>query len=817
MQRWLAALGVLVASASAAAASADSPIEPGQPVEITADHLEIERRRQLYVADGSVLIRQGDRTLRADWVAFCEATGQGVASGNVVVVDGPDTLHSQFVGFDITTFEGVLFDARYESTQSQFDVEAEEITKTGAQTYSFENGAFTTCQCPDPNAEDPWRIEADHADLEVEGYGTARNTTFEVLGVPVVWLPWMLYPIKTERQSGVLFPQLAIGGRNGFEIGLPLFWAATDNVNVTFTPRWLQKRGVKGDLDVEFLLGEKSGGDLSASFVYDDDINANSASEPFDRERWALSGRQDLYAPWGWNFKSELRLVSDNQYLTDFGGMDRSRTHRYLESTAFGTRAFGPSGELGVVGSVVYADDLQNPDDQDRDDLLLHRFPHLEFSALPTPMSWGGEWTSRLVPALGVRYTNWQSFDDAADERPTASVVGDHLFLDTGIDALPNAQERGSGGAKGPPPEDPNSDDLLTNGGPEGDGLYQEGEPLADRGQRVIFTPRLGVPWRFADLVEAYPEVGWHQTLYGTDEQGFEERHLFTSRLDLRTRVRGDLGGFATHVLEPRIGYALVTQVSQSGNPLFVPRTAVPQKRIRQLDLDNVVLDPADRIESFNGVTFGFGNRIYGRPDDGAPPLLADFDLSAQYEFSGSRWGPIYLDGRAYPRQDLAARFNVGFDPEEGRLDEALLSLRFATRRGHQLGLSYRYLRSVPRFFEDFPFSKERFDDFDGDFKRINQLGAAVRISITESWAVSYRVAYTFEKELLLANAGGIEYLSKCRCWAVRVEVIQDRVRGARVNLSYSLLGLGRDDTGRALPAGGTLGDLAHLGFLDAL
>ena len=74
----------------------------------------------------------------------------------------------------------------------------------------------------------------------------------------------------------------------------------------------------------------------------------------------------------------------------------------------------------------------------------------------------------------------------------------------------------------------------------------------------MIFTPRLGVPWRFADLVEVYPEVGWHQTLYGTEEKDFDERHLFTGRLDLRTRVRGELGDFATHILEPRVGYARV-------------------------------------------------------------------------------------------------------------------------------------------------------------------------------------------------------------------------------------------------------------------
>ena len=36
----------------------------------------------------------------------------------------------------------------------------------------------------------------------------------------------MMWPIKTERQSGLLFPKFNISGRNGVELGLPVFIAA---------------------------------------------------------------------------------------------------------------------------------------------------------------------------------------------------------------------------------------------------------------------------------------------------------------------------------------------------------------------------------------------------------------------------------------------------------------------------------------------------------------------------------------------------------------------------------------------------------------
>ena len=69
-----------------------------------------------------------------------------------------------------------------------------------------------------------------------------------------------------------------------------------------------------------------------------------------------------------------------------------------------------------------------------------------------------------------------------------------------------------------------------------------------------------------------------------------------------------------THLLEPRIGYALVSRRRGSpANPLFVPRAAVEQQRLRELDLDNVTRDPADRIPEFNGVTAGRRQSLLGQ------------------------------------------------------------------------------------------------------------------------------------------------------------------------------------------------------------
>ena len=100
---------------------------------------------------------------------------------------------------------------------------------------------------------------------------------------------------------------------------------------------------------------------------------------------------------------------------------------------------------------------------------------------------------------------------------------------------------------------------------------------------------------------------------------------------------------------------------------------------------------------------------------------------------------------------------------------------------------------------------KERFRHVKEDFDHVNQLDLYGRYSITDTWAVTYLGSYSFERGIVLRNLAGIEYFSKCRCWAVRLEIVQDRERGAEFNLQYTLSGLG-DDTDRPFEPEGVPG-----------
>lgn len=753
--------------------------------ELTADVLEYESARGVYIARGNVVVRQGDRVLSADWIAFHPDTGAGVASGNVVLVDAGETLRAEFVQFDTESLQGMMRDAFLDSEASRFRTSGARIEKTGENTYTFEDGVFTTCRCADPDDPEPWRLRAESADVEINGYGTLKNATVEVLGVPVFWLPWMIYPIKTERQSGFLFPDISLASRDGFGLGLPFFWAVRDDVNAVFTPRWSVNRGFKQDVELEYVFGEASGGELFAAYAHDLDVDANSRDEPFSDDRWGARGRQDFRGPGGLRFASEFRLASDNQYVLDYDDLEVPRSTRYLESNASLAGEVGSAGRLGAVAAVHFADDLQSPDDLDRDQAMLQRLPSVDVTLLPGP----APLLSFLKPSVDAEYTYFDSRD-----RPPLSGAG---FIDSGIDGVLDVDERveGPGPMPGGPAADLHGDDAST-GGTEGDGLFQEGEILTDEGHRVILHPKVAVPFRLGPYLEVMPEAGWQQTFYSTRLEGGDQRGRFTGRIDLRSRLRRRFGETWVHVVEPLAGWAYLSGAGQRNNPLFVPGTAIPQDRIRTLQLDSVTGDPSDRVGQAHELTFGVAQRWFQWGDaGGAGAVAADLTLLARYDVRGGDFEDVILDGRLSPDGGGRLRFALTLDPEAARVNEALASWTWTHAAGHQLGFGYRFLRDIPDVFEDFG-TGDRFDRA-RRASQVNQLSAGARVAVTDQWTLGYRAAYSFETGLLLTNTGLIEYVSACRCWAIGLELSQDRARGVEVRVRYRLVGLGDDEDRR--------------------
>lgn len=772
---------MLLAAIGAGEASAE---DFDAPFQVDADEVEYQADRDLYVARGHVVLTQVGRTLTADRVYFSNKTRQGVASGNVVIVDGGDTLRAPFLQFNIDSTQGVVLDGELESQIGGYKMQGREVRKTGEQTYEFDHGRFTTCRCPEPDQRDPWAVKAQTASLDLDGYGRARNSTVEILGVPVLWLPYAVYPLKRERQTGFLSPQVGTSSRTGGDITFPFFWAARENVNVLLEGQYQLKRGFKPSGLVEYLYGESAKGELYATYINDQDIEDDDPSTPFNANRWATRWEHKQDLPFRSRTAVDMIAVSDNQFPFDFMDFRDYRRDRFLRATGWAGSHFGSdSGRFAMAFSGAASDDLQNPDDQDRDQFLLQRLPEVKVAALPDQIPG----IPGLVVSSGVQVVNYQPFGNADSHFGGSNRIDDQ-FYDTGIDAIFDAHERNRLGVK--TGFDEHQDDAATvNGGPEGNGRFDEGEPLADRGQRVSAHPRIAYPFQLGDVLEIYPEAGYYGTFYQASRAGLDQRSLFTGRLDLRSRFRGNVHmpgvGGLSHTAEPFVGWVGISNTDQDENPLFVPTTVVPQNRLRMLERDNWTLDPSDRIEDANNVVFGVENRL-ARLGGG---LQTEVTMMTEYRAADGEWGNAVLQGTSGFPYGVWVRFHGAIDLDQTEFADGLFDLGWS-RSGHRLAFGYRYVRDIPQVFENFT-RNDRFEDFLDGFTRINQISGTGRFQATKNWAFTYQGSYSFDNAISLINQFGIEYLSKCKCWAVRFEVNEDRTRGVDWSIQYRLVGLG--------------------------
>lgn len=767
---------LLLLAAIASAQSGDAPLT------LEADELEFRGAESVYIARGNVRIQQKGRELRADSVYLNDETQLGAASGSVEIREGGDILQSEFLQFDTGSLQGVAFSGELLGKEAEYTLTGSEIRKTGAKTYEVEDGRFTTCKCPDSQARDPWAIRAASTEAELGGYAVAKNTKFDVLGVPLIWVPWFFYPLKEERTTGFLGPTFGRSSRSGWEAAVPFFWAARHNINVTATPQYLSKRGFKPSLETEYVFGERSGGQLYGMYIHDNDIDHSEVKEDFSRDRWGIRGEHLQDLPGNLHFQFAGAGISDNRVTFDFDDFYDYRLDRWLFSNGFLWTHQGPSDRFALLAGARIADDLQNPDVEDRDEFMLQRLPEVQFNAMTGTVPG----VPGLVATADLEFINFESYLDA-DRRFSDNLLVDDLFYDTGIDSIPTGKERDSAGTR--VPFDIHRDDGVT----EVNGLFEEGEPIADGGQRITVQPRISYPLHLWDAVHVVPEVGYYGTFYWSDALGTDVRNLLIARGSVRTRLEREIPWFfrsdsADHVIEPFLGYAVVSDASQDDNPLFVPRTTVPQKRLRHIEPSNLLLDPADRIGEVSSAFVGFENRFL-HPKRGTP--LAEVSTSTEYRFANGKWGPSVLMGTVDPSSGVNVRFHAVYEQTETKVTDGLFQFSWNHADGHVVTLRYRYLREIPRVFEAFSFDDDRFKDFDDQFDRINQVGGLIYLRFNPQWSVSYLGSYSFENSLSLRNLAGIEYLSRCKCWAIRGEVAQDPQRGYEFQFQYRLLGVG--------------------------
>lgn len=294
------------------------------PWEITADSLTYKSEDGVFLAEGDVVISQKDQVLYAQKAFYNERTGMAKVSGDVRLEAAGDVLEGEKGVFDLKKRTGRIDKGRIFLVKNHFYINADVMEKMGEASYLLKNCTVTTCDGENPE----WSISGSEVKVTIEGYGTVKNAAFNVMGIPLIYVPYAIFPAKTKRQTGLLIPSVAYGSRRGAEVDIPFFWSISDQVDATFYQHYMSKRGYMQGLELRYLADENSRGELLFDILSDrkEKKNLNESDEaalsPFERTnrtRYWLRGKLDQDMPFGIDARVDADYVSDQDYLREFG------------------------------------------------------------------------------------------------------------------------------------------------------------------------------------------------------------------------------------------------------------------------------------------------------------------------------------------------------------------------------------------------------------------------------------------------------------------------------------------------------------------
>ena len=275
------------------------------------------------VVTGDIAIRQGNRHLTGERFEIDEPGA---------TVTAPIGLHLREPGLHLTAATGTVSladdeadvaDASFVMTDTDLRGTSARIERRGTR-LRLQGAALTRC----PPRDRTWTMRVAEVEIvEGETFARARHARVAVRGVPIFYAPYLRFPVRGERASGFLFPNVGYHD-DGLDISVPYYLNLAPNYDATLTPRWIAERGTGGEAEFRYL-DRRSDNAIGAALLASDALYNGElprpdfyAKEPggvfVPADRWLLTtDHRGRLGPW--RTFLDYTAVSDNDYFIDLG------------------------------------------------------------------------------------------------------------------------------------------------------------------------------------------------------------------------------------------------------------------------------------------------------------------------------------------------------------------------------------------------------------------------------------------------------------------------------------------------------------------
>jgi LPS-assembly protein len=324
---------------------ADQPFPDGN-IHIKADSIGHGDSDGIFTANGNVIVTWQGLNIASDKASYDNATRILNASGNVVVTKGNDVMKGESINFNLDNGRGEMERATLTIPDSNLTLTGEKIIRLSETDFEISNSELTTCELPDPS----WKFGGDRVKVNVLGYATGRNIVFYIKDVPVLYLPWMAFPVVREKRSGLLFPRLGYSHGRGAQLDIPVYWVISPSQDLLVDLDLLSKRGAGTGIDYRYIRTRGSEGHFGGYQIYD---------LLQDRWRWQISqNHKEIFSP-DMNLRMDVNLNSDRTFLSDFGEKSGEYNRQSSDTTLNALKTWQ---HYAVTTHLRYVEDLYAPD-----------------------------------------------------------------------------------------------------------------------------------------------------------------------------------------------------------------------------------------------------------------------------------------------------------------------------------------------------------------------------------------------------------------------------------------------------------------------
>lgn len=263
--------------------------------------------------------------LFADEIEFYQELDLVKAHGHVNFIDGTERITADRVEFNVKTKLGKFWQAQgimgmagkpdtrsiLGTTEADAYFYGEELEITAKGVFKLTNGKFTTCVQATPR----WQVEAKDMILVKDRRAVVTNALLRIKDVPILYLPWLYYPINKEnRATGLLMPSYGNSTYRGQSISTGFFLTLGRSMDATLHFEHASKAGNGYGLEYEYVQAPGSEGYIRGALF-------PGSSEPgtlFPSRTFTISSAITQRLPGNLDFRSNVDYSSSilNQQVT---------------------------------------------------------------------------------------------------------------------------------------------------------------------------------------------------------------------------------------------------------------------------------------------------------------------------------------------------------------------------------------------------------------------------------------------------------------------------------------------------------------------